>query len=191
MDNGSFVALVASFAGVFMVCNLILIICSLVKNDTFSAVEKKRGFKFNRLTKTLTISATAQSINYYLLSKCKDIISIQVQENNAKFIVKNNCLIDQENKTLVVGCKNSEIPNNGSVETIGCFAFYKCEQLSRIVIPETVVKIDKGAFRLCEEFTRIIYQGTQNQWQEIQKDPSWNSNCGLKKIVCTDGVINI
>ncbi len=59
---------------------------------------------------------------------------------------KNNCLIETTLKTLILGCQNSVIPNDGSVTSIAYRAFYNCAGLTSITIPDSVTSIGGDAF---------------------------------------------
>ena len=56
-----------------------------------------------------------------MMPPCID--SITVEDGNSSFYAKNNCLIRNEDGELVLGCRNSVIPDDGSVRSIGAFAF--------------------------------------------------------------------
>mgnify|MGYP000021423514 FL=1 len=56
-----------------------------------------------------------------MMPPCID--SITVEDGNPSFYAKNNCLIREEDGELVLGCRNSVIPDDGSVRSIGAFAF--------------------------------------------------------------------
>lgn len=81
--------------------------------------------------------------------------SIEVEEGNEYFHSKNNCLVETETKTLVLGCKNSIIPDDGSVEIIGEFAFNGCMGAKSIEIPEGVKEIHNMAFAYTD-FEEIV-----------------------------------
>ena len=66
-----------------------------------------------------------------------------------------NCLIQTESKTLILGCQNSVIPDDGSVTSIGSNAFYNCSGLTRITIPDSVTSIGDHAFYNCDGLTSI------------------------------------
>ncbi|MGN1094347.1 MAG: leucine-rich repeat domain-containing protein, partial [Candidatus Neoclostridium sp.] len=66
-----------------------------------------------------------------------------------------NCLIETKTKTLVLGCKNTIIPSDGSVTTIGSFAFSGCSSLMSISIPNSVTSIGSYAFDNCSGLTSI------------------------------------
>lgn len=81
--------------------------------------------------------------------------TIEVEDGNEYFHSKNNCLIETATKKLVLGCKNSIIPNDGSVETIGEYAFNGCMGARSIEIPERVKEIHNMAFAYTD-FEEIV-----------------------------------
>ena len=106
---------------------------------------------------SVTIGSGLTSIgNYGFLSNCQSLVSITVDSNNTKYDSRNNCnaIIVTSSNTLILGCKNTDIPS--SVTTIGKQAFYQCAGLASITIPDSVTKIDEQAFHNCEELTSIL-----------------------------------
>ena len=73
---------------------------------------------------------------------------IVVDKDNAFYHSKGNCLIEKKGRKLIAGCKNSVIPEDGSVAEIGEYAFAGVE-LKQITIPDSVQKIGEGAFYCC------------------------------------------
>ena len=144
---------------------------------------------------------------------CSGLKSIVVKEGNSKYIVKNNCLIDTSTETLILGCQTSVIPTDGSVKSIGDFAFAECTDLTSITIPDSVtnigdlafygctgltsVAIDNGVtsvgidvFGDCDKLTRIDFNGTKAQWKAIKKGNNWSGNTGDFTVFCTDGTLS-
>ena len=78
---------------------------------------------------------------YMALGITDDIETIEVEEGNPYYHSAGNCLIETQTKTLVLGCKNSVIPDDGSVTKIGKCAFNGCQALKRIEIPESVTEL--------------------------------------------------
>ena len=56
---------------------------------------------------------------------------------------------------MILGCKNSVIPTDGSVTTIGDRAFYYCSGLTSVTIPNSVTTIGNSAFYGCSSLTSI------------------------------------
>ena len=115
------------------------------------------GYTFYNCTslKSITIPDSVTSIGDYAFRDCTSLESITVDEGNTKYHSKNNCLIETESKTLILGCKNSIIPTDGSVTSIGNGAFYGCTSLASIEIPDSVTSIGNGAFYNCTSLTSI------------------------------------
>jgi hypothetical protein len=82
-------------------------------------------------------------------SNCDVLESLTVESGNEKYHSAGNCIIETETKTLVAGCKESEIPDDGSVKRIGRYAFQGCGRLASSVVPDSVTEIESGAFGAC------------------------------------------
>lgn len=142
------------------------------------------------------------------LGNISHLNSITVEQGNERYHSCNNCLIETETKELVLGCKNSIIPDDGSVVEIGWQAFSRSEidhvlipnnvqviqvnafensQLTSVVISNTVIKICEGAFANCRYLSEIVYWGTKDQWASIEKEEDCFSNIPIQLVQCTDG----
>lgn len=76
---------------------------------------------------------------------CTELTKIEVDDKNSVYQSINNCVINKHAKELVVGCKSSVIPDDGSVEIIGDHAFHGCS-ISNIIIPNSTKVIKEYAF---------------------------------------------
>lgn len=104
----------------------------------------------------------------------KSLEQIVVQNGNENYHSDGNCLIDTKNKTVLLGCKNSVIPTDGSVEKIGNYAFWGCTGLKEIQIPKSVTSIGESSFAYCSQIKKVVYSGTEEQWNSIIKGEAWN-----------------
>ena len=83
------------------------------------------------------------------------IDSIAVDPNNSTYHSAGNCIIETATKTLVKGCNNSVIPNDGTVTSIGECAFYWCENLINADLPSGLKSIGDLAFYACKKLASI------------------------------------
>ena len=105
---------------------------------------------------SLTIGNSVTSIGDGAFYGCSGLTSVTVDKNNGKYDSRNNCnaIIDTSTNTLIVGCKNTTIPN--SVTSIGSYAFGGCSGLTSVTIPNSVTSIGEGAFEVCSGLTSVF-----------------------------------
>lgn len=80
---------------------------------------------------------------------------------------------------------------DGDLTNIGNEAFCGCDDLTSIIIPNSVTVIGRMAFYSCTSLTSIIYEGTKAQWNAIPKGPNWNYNVPAAYVQCSDGQANL
>lgn len=90
--------------------------------------------------KSIYISSSVTDIGSHAFPQYS-LEEIVVSENNPTFHSCNNCLIHTKTKTLILACKNSIIPSDGSVTKIGDGAgLYNAD------IPDCITEIGSNAF---------------------------------------------
>ena len=94
---------------------------------------------------------TVPPIDYRFFSR------ISIATENTVLDSRNDCdaIVISATNTLIVGCKNTVIPN--SITAIGQDAFNGCSELSSIEIPNSVITIGNSAFSNCIGLTGNLY----------------------------------
>ena len=71
--------------------------------------------------------------------------AVEVDAGNPMFFSRDNCLISRKDGTLLFGCKRSGIPDDGSVRSIGPFAFHYIDEANRefdeLIVPASVCHV--------------------------------------------------
>jgi len=109
---------------------------------------------------SITIPNSVTSIGNHAFYKCTSLTSIIVAGDNSTYDSRGNCnaIIETASNTLILGCKNTVIPN--SVTSIGSSAFYSCSGLTSITIPNSVTSIGNYAFQGCSALEILNFNAT-------------------------------
>lgn len=105
---------------------------------------------------SIVIPDSVISIGVQTFAYCTSLTSIIVKEGNTVYHSTGNCLIETASKTLILGCSTSIIPTDGSLISIGDYAFLGCSNLTSITIPNSVTEIGIGAFCDCSSLVNIV-----------------------------------
>lgn len=90
------------------------------------------------------------------------------------------------------GCFSlSSINIPDGVTYIGGGAFRHCTSLASIVIPDSVMSIEWQALSGCSSLASITFQGTIEQWNQINLGEDWNSDTLATYVQCTDGQVTL
>ena len=130
--------------------------CSSLKSITIpEGVKWIERFAFSGCSglTSITIPESVTLIGGGAFSGCSNLTNIIVDK---KYDSRSNCnaIIETESNSLIVGCKNTIIPEG--VTWIYEFAFSGCSDLKSITIPESVTSIGYSIFSGCSSLTSIM-----------------------------------
>lgn len=79
-----------------------------------------------------------------------------------------------------------------SLVELGDSAFSNCISLVEVIMPNTIEKVGNRIFYLCTVHT-FKYKGTVEQCKQscLYSDNKWRSYSTIKKIICTDGELEL
>ena len=157
--------------------------CDALSNVTFESNSQLTTIEDQAFSdcEILTSIAIPSSVTYicenaFIYTKLE---SISVESGNTAYDSRNGCnaIIETSNNRMIIGCKNSSIPN--TVQSIAYSAFQYCEGLTDIFIPNSVTSIDNGAFNGCRDLESIVveednpYYDSRNDCNAIIYNPEY------------------
>ncbi|MDY6298275.1 MAG: leucine-rich repeat domain-containing protein [Alloprevotella sp.] len=147
---------------------------------------------------SISIPSSVTSIGVGAFAGCTSLSNIVVNKNNPVYDSRDNCnaIIETASDKLIIGCKNTYIPNTvttiahhafvyisgqtsivipNSVSTIEGMAFYAYDGLTSVTIPASVTNIGAGAFFQCYDIKDIYalrvspadYNAVKNSFYEV------------------------
>ena len=114
--------------------NELLLGCKSTKiPNTVISIGKQAFSRCSELT-SITIPNSVTNIGYAAFSGCNGLVSIVVAQGNPQYDSRDNCnaIILTKNNRLIVGCKNTNIPEN--ITKIESFAFAGHTRLQSLIV---------------------------------------------------------
>lgn len=136
------------------------------------------GFDYCRDIKNIYIPASVVYIGSYAFNsgptmkypffvKSNVIENIVVAEGNPCYYVDGNCLIERSSQKIILGCNSSVIPDDGSVKIIGADAFANCKLIETIILPESIIELEYGAFNNCEKLKQVYITSSATKDKKV------------------------
>ena len=151
---------------------------SIIIPDNVTSIGERAFYNCTNLT-SITIPDSVTSIGSLAFSSCpikKLIVSegsisvtseMVIRESTLEEVVIPNSVTSIGDSAFYYCTSLTSITLPDSVISIGERAFYHCENLTSITIPNSVISIGNSAFIYCSKLTRVVYCGTQEQWESI------------------------
>ena len=148
--------------------------------DTVTEIGKWAFYEWENLEK-VTMPSNITSIGRNAFDGCSSLTNITIPEGVTSIEVD-----------AFFGCSSlTSIVIPEGVIRIKFGTFLVCSNLESVTIPNSVTDIEVLAFSECNSLTNITYNGTQEQWNNINKVSGWNEKSPIATITCTDGVIQV
>lgn len=113
------------------------------------------AFAYCHKLEVFYIPSSLTNLGYGALDEQDSLTKFEVGSDNKHFKSYNSCLYSFDLKTLIrVPQTMSTIEFSKEIDTIGSGAFYKCQNFTSLVLPETITSIESYAFY----FMNKIYQ---------------------------------
>lgn len=161
-------------------------ITSVVIPEGVKSIGYQAFYSCTALT-SVTMPASVARIDGQVFGQCPMLEELLVDENNTVYHSSGNCIIHTETKELTVGCRTSVIPEDGSVTAIKAYAFYECDTLMSITLPDTITIIGTSAFKGCNALMSVVMSSKVGY---IGKS-AFSSCYSLHSITIPKGVKNI
>lgn len=84
--------------------------------------------------------------------------------------------------------QNISLPDG--LTAIGDYAFDGCRSLATITIPKSVISIGYCAFEYCPQNLIFKFNGTMQEWNNIQKYSGWAAGVYIYTVACDNGTMD-
>ena len=146
--------------------------------DSVTSIDDRAFVRCTSLT-SVTIGNSVKSIGDWVFYGCTELTSITIPDS-----------VKSIGESTFCGCSNlTSVTIGNSITSISGCMFEDCKKLTSITIPNSVTSIGHSAFNDCNNLEKILFNGTKDEWNSIQKYTDWNRNTGDYKIQCIDGEI--
>ena len=118
----------------------------------------------------IIIPNSVTSIGELAFGSCNNLVSIDVNSDNECYASEFGVLFNKDKTLLIqypIGAEDAHYYISGGVTSIGDYAFYNCQNIKSITIPDIITNIGESAFVYCDNLTAIYYSGTEEQWSHI------------------------
>lgn len=76
-------------------------------------------------------------------------------------------------------------------EVSGIISFWGCNNIEKIYIGNKIKTLGGSLFYNDKNIQEVKYDGTKEEWNNIQKNSDWNNNSNITKVICLDGEVDI
>lgn len=86
-----------------------------------------------------------------------------------------------------VSCHLHKIAIPNTISELSGQMFKYCDELEHLILTSSIKRIGSECFSMCKSLQTIFYNGTIQQWRDIDKSPDFDIGTPIYKVVCSDG----
>lgn len=163
-------------------------------------------FRFTDVvTASFPTSQTQDRVHEYYFEECKNLTSVILPSNISE--IGAHAFDGCESLTSFIVPSSVQyigsefiVADDGASHFAQQGCFQNCTSLSHVTIPNSVKLIGGHCFMNCPNLTEITFNGTQEEWNNIEKEfnftyddkpqvTNWNSESSIEVVHCVDGDI--
>lgn len=129
-------------------------------NDFFNGKINEGAFFYCENLINIKLPENIKIINHSAFWNCKKIKNIKLPDS----------IVSIKDCSFTCCRDLTDIVLPKSIKKINKNVFAYCSKLSSITIPKSVINIESNAFIFCHNLKKIIYEGTEDEWQKINID---------------------
>lgn len=128
------------------------------------------AFDRNYGIKTLIIPDSVKKIGTHAFYACQYVSTVTIGSNVEELSGTNTFYSLMSLAQITLTGKYTRIPNK---------CFFNCQYLQLVKIPKRITEIGDGAFQGCRSLKTIYYEGSENEWKNVQKGVDWNGGYNI------------
>ena len=140
----------------------------------------KEAFGHCRYLTSITLSPNIKSIADRAIKTCDELTSITLPPK-----------VEIIGKAVFEHCRSlKRVELNEHLKFVGSWTFASCDELEHVVMYPNITHLPDSMFFECDKLKEIIFKGTVEQWDSIDKHEYWCDDT-LKTIRCLDGIVTL
>lgn len=149
----------------------------------------RRAFSSCKGLKTVTIGSGATTIGIDAFTSCLSLEEMTVSPENPAYCSEDGVLFNKDKTTLICypAAKTGDYVVPGSVTEIGLRAFYDCEGLTAVTLPEGLISIGQANFTHCIGLKEMVIPNSVTSIGST----AFSLCTGLTKLTIGSGVTTI
>ena len=130
--------------------------------------------------KTVTLGSNVAVMGQGAFAGCLNLVEVNL--NEVLTSISPYCFESTDIASL-------SLPN--SITSIGKYAFQSCQLLESFTINRGLTSIGDDVFQHCDNLSALNYEGTMEEWSQIEFSENWLRESIIETIHCSDGDVGI